>query len=132
MHPFVLCNPESFSASNLESPLAIFSGTANPALARAIAKEYGTQLGKVTLKRFSDGELYVKFEQSIRGEDIFIVQPTPPSGDNIIELLLMLDAAKRASVKRVTAVIPYFGYARQDRKDQPRFDWVEVDGEFIG
>jgi ribose-phosphate pyrophosphokinase len=89
-------------------------------LARAIAKEYGTTLGKITIKKFSDGELYVKYEQSIRGEDIFIVQPTPPSGDNIIELLLMLDAAKRASVKRVTAVIPYFGYARQDRKDQPR------------
>lgn len=70
MHPFVLCNPESFSASNLESPLAIFSGTANPALARAIAKEYGTQLGKVTLKRFSDGELYVKFEQAF-AEKIF-------------------------------------------------------------
>ena len=104
----------------MESPLAIFSGTSNPALARAIAKEYGTTLGNVTLKRFSDGELYVKFEQSIRGEDIYIVQPTPPPGDNIIELLLMLDAAKRASVKRVTAVIPYFGYARQDRKDQPR------------
>jgi len=77
-------------------------------------------LGKVTIKQFSDGEIYVKYEQSIRGEDIFIVQPTPPTGDNIIELLLMLDAAKRASVKRVTAVIPYFGYARQDRKDQPR------------
>ena len=104
----------------MESPLAIFSGTSNPALARAIAKEYGTTLGKVTIKQFSDGEIYVKYEQSIRGEDIFIVQPTPPTGDNIIELLLMLDAAKRASVKRVTAVIPYFGYARQDRKDQPR------------
>ena len=104
----------------MKSPLAIFSGTSNPALARAIAKEYGTTLGNVTLKRFSDGELYVKFEQSIRGEDIYIVQPTPPPSDNIIELLLMLDAAKRASVKRVTAVIPYFGYARQDRKDRPR------------
>ena len=104
----------------MDSPLAIFSGTSNPALARAIAEEYGTNLGKITIKQFSDGEIYVKYEQSIRGEDIFIVQPTPPSGDNIIELLLMLDAAKRASVKRVTAVIPYFGYARQDRKDQPR------------
>ncbi len=77
-------------------------------------------MGDVTIKQFSDGELYVKFQQSIRGEDIFIIQSTPPPGDNIIELLLMLDAAKRASVKRVTAVIPYFGYARQDRKDQPR------------
>lgn len=104
----------------MKSPLAIFSGTSNPALARAIAKEYGTTLGNITIKEFSDGEQYVKFEQSIRGEDIFLIQPTPPPGDNIIELLLMLDAAKRASVKRVTAVIPYFGYARQDRKDQPR------------
>lgn len=104
----------------MDSPLAIFSGTSNPALARAIAKEYGTNLGEITIKKFSDGEIYVKYEQSIRGEDIYVIQPTPPPGDNIIELLLMLDAAKRASVKRVTAVIPYFGYARQDRKDQPR------------
>jgi ribose-phosphate pyrophosphokinase len=104
----------------LDTPLAIFSGRSNPALSRAIAEAYGTELGEVTIKEFSDGELYVKFEQSIRGEDIFIIQSTPPPGDNIMELLLMLDAAKRASVKRVTAVIPYFGYARQDRKDQPR------------
>ena len=104
----------------MDSPLAIFSGTSNPALARAIAKEYGTNLGEITIKKFSDGEIYVKYEQSIRGEDIYVIQSTPPPGDNIIELLLMLDAAKRASVKRVTAVIPYFGYARQDRKDQPR------------
>lgn len=104
----------------MDTPLAIFSGRSNPALSRAIAEAYGTTLGEVTIKEFSDGELYVKFEQSIRGEDIYIIQSTPPPGDNIIELLLMLDAAKRASVKRVTAVIPYFGYARQDRKDQPR------------
>jgi ribose-phosphate pyrophosphokinase len=104
----------------VDTPLAIFSGTSNPALARAIAEEYGTSLGDVTIKKFSDGEQYVKYEQSIRGEDIFVIQSTPPPGDNIIELLLLLDAAKRASVKRVTAVIPYFGYARQDRKDQPR------------
>jgi ribose-phosphate pyrophosphokinase len=104
----------------VDTPLAIFSGTSNPALARAIAEEYGTSLGDVTIKKFSDGEQYVKYEQSIRGEDIFLIQSTPPPGDNIIELLLLLDAAKRASVKRVTAVIPYFGYARQDRKDQPR------------
>ncbi len=104
----------------MDTPLAIFAGRSNVALSRAIAESYGTQLGEVTIKTFSDGELYVKFEQSIRGEDIFLVQSTPPSGDNILELLMMLDAAKRASVKRVTAVIPYFGYARQDRKDQPR------------
>ncbi|MDR9415181.1 MAG: ribose-phosphate pyrophosphokinase [Gracilimonas sp.] len=104
----------------MDTPLAIFSGTSNPALARAIAEDYGASLGNVTIKKFSDGEQYVKYEQSIRGEDIFVIQSTPPPGDNIIELLLLLDAAKRASVKRVTAVIPYFGYARQDRKDQPR------------
>lgn len=104
----------------LDTPLAIFAGRSNLALSRAIAESYGTELGEVTIKSFSDGELYVKYEQSIRGEDIFVIQSTPPPGDNIIELLLLLDAAKRASVKRVTAVIPYFGYARQDRKDQPR------------
>lgn len=104
----------------MDTPLAIFAGRSNIALSRAIAENYGTSLGEVTIKPFSDGELYVKYEQSIRGEDVFVVQPTTPPGDNIMELLLMLDAAKRASAKRVTAVIPYFGYARQDRKDQPR------------
>jgi ribose-phosphate pyrophosphokinase len=104
----------------LDTPLAIFAGRSNVALSRAIAESYGTKLGEVTIKSFSDGELYAKYEQSIRGEDVFLIQSTPPPGDNIIELLLLLDAAKRASVKRVTAVIPYFGYARQDRKDQPR------------
>jgi ribose-phosphate pyrophosphokinase len=106
--------------SSLDTPLAIFAGRSNLALSRAIAESYGTKLGEVTIKSFSDGELYAKYEQSIRGEDVFVIQSTPPPGDNIIELLLLLDAAKRASVKRVTAVIPYFGYARQDRKDQPR------------
>ncbi len=104
----------------MDTPLAIFAGRSNLALSRAIAEKYGTSLGEVTIKPFSDGELYVKYEQSIRGEDVFVVQSTTPPGDNIMELLLLLDAAKRASAKRVTAVIPYFGYARQDRKDQPR------------
>ena len=104
----------------MDKPLAIFAGRSNLALARAIAEKYGTKLGAVTIKSFSDGELYVKYQQSIRGADVFIVQSTPPPGDNIIELLLLIDAAKRASADRVTAVIPYFGYARQDRKDQPR------------
>ncbi len=104
----------------MEKPLAIFAGRSNLALSRAIAEKYGTKLGAVTIKSFSDGELYVKYQQSIRGADVFIVQSTPPPGDNIIELLLLIDAAKRASADRVTAVIPYFGYARQDRKDQPR------------
>ena len=104
----------------MDTPLAIFAGRSNIALAKAIAEQYGTTLGEITIKNFSDGEIYVKYEQSIRGEDLFIIQSTPPSGDNIIELLMLIDAAKRASAKRVTAVIPYFGYARQDRKDQPR------------
>lgn len=104
----------------MEQPLAIFAGRSNIALARAIAEKYGTTLGEVTIKSFSDGELYVKYQQSIRGSDVFIVQSTPPPSENILELLLMIDAAKRASAYRVTVVIPYFGYARQDRKDQPR------------
>ncbi|MEX2601911.1 MAG: ribose-phosphate pyrophosphokinase [Balneolaceae bacterium] len=104
----------------MDTPLALFAGRSNIALARAIAEKFGTTLGEVTIRSFSDGELYVKYEQSIRGEDVFLVQSTPPPGDNIMELLLLLDAAKRASAKRVTAVIPYFGYARQDRKDRPR------------
>ncbi len=104
----------------MNTPLAIFSGRSNQALARAIAEHYGTELGKINIKNFSDGELYVKFGESIRGVDVFLVQSTPPPAENFMELLLMLDAAKRASVKRVTAVIPYFGYARQDRKDRPR------------
>lgn len=104
----------------MDTPLAIFSGRSNQALARAIAEHYGTQLGEINIKSFSDGELYVKYGESIRGEDVFVIQSTPPPAENFLELLFMLDAAKRASVKRVTAVIPYFGYARQDRKDQPR------------
>lgn len=104
----------------MDKPLAIFAGRSNLALSRAIAEKFGTRLGAVTIKSFSDGELYIKYQQSIRGADVFIVQSTPPPGDNIIELLLLIDAAKRASAHRVTAVIPYFGYARQDRKDQPR------------
>ena len=104
----------------MDTPLAIFAGRSNLALSRAIAEQYSAELGEVTIKPFSDGELYVKYEQSIRGEDVFVVQSTPPPGDTIMELLLLLDAAKRASANRVTAVIPYFGYARQDRKDQPR------------
>jgi len=103
----------------LDKPLAIFAGRSNVALSRAIAEEYGSTLGEVTIKNFSDGELYVKFKESIRGVDTYIIQSTP-SADSILELLLMIDAAKRASAHRVTAVIPYFGYARQDRKDQPR------------
>ena len=100
--------------------LRVFAGDTSVALATTIAKTLGIQLGKVKLSRFSDGELSVKFEENIRGKDIFLVQSTLPPADNLMQLLLMLDAAKRASARRITCVIPYFGYARQDRKDQPR------------
>jgi len=103
-----------------DNPVAIFGGRSNPALAQKIAESYGTTLGEVTIRDFADGEIYVRYEESIRGADLFIIQSTHPTADNWMELLLLIDAAKRASAERVTAVIPYFGYARQERKDQPR------------
>lgn len=107
-------------SSNKDTPLVLFAGRSNPALARKIAVAYGKDLGQVTLKNFADGEIYVRYEESIRGADVFIIQSTCPPAENWMELLLMIDAAKRASAARITAVIPYFGYARQERKDQPR------------
>ncbi len=101
-------------------PITLFAGRSNPALARGIADAYGESLGRVTLRNFSDGEIYVRYEESIRGSDLFVIQSTPPPADHLMELLLMVDAARRASAGRITAVVPYFGYARQDRKDQPR------------
>lgn len=101
-------------------PISIFAGRSNPALARSIAHAYGQELGQVIIKNFADGEIYVKYDESIRGTDLFIIQSTPPPGDHWLELFFLIDAAKRASATRITAVIPYFGYARQDRKDQPR------------
>lgn len=98
----------------------IFSGTGSQYLAKKIAKKFGETLGKVDIQRFSDGEIGVKFEESIRGQFVFLVQSTFAPTDNLMELLLMIDAAKRASAYKVTAVIPYYGYARQDRKDRPR------------
>jgi ribose-phosphate pyrophosphokinase len=98
----------------------IFSGSSNKPLAEKIAKKLEMSLGLLELKRFSDGEIWVKYGENIRGSDIFIIQPTNPPSDNLLELLIMVDAAKRASASRITAVIPYFGYSRQDRKDQPR------------
>lgn len=98
----------------------IFAGSANLPLASKIAQKLGKELGIIESKRFSDGEIWVKYGENIRGREVFIIQSTNPPSDNILELLIMLDAAKRASAKRITAVIPYFGYARQDRKDQPR------------
>ena len=102
------------------SPITIFAGRSNRSLGQAIAGEFGKDLGAVTIKNFSDGEIYVRYEESIRGTDLFIIQSTHPHGDHWMELFLLIDAAKRASATRVTAVIPYFGYARQERKDQPR------------
>jgi len=102
------------------SDLKIFSGRANRPLAEKIAKASGVALGKLDIKNFSDGEIWVKYSDNIRGDDVFVVQSTQPPAENLIELLILIDAAKRASARRVTAVIPYFGYARQDRKDQPR------------
>jgi len=98
----------------------MFSGGSNLPLANKIASRVGKRLGSIELKRFSDGEIWVKYKENIRGLEVFIIQSTCPPADNIMELLIMIDAAKRASAKRITAVLPYFGYARQDRKDQPR------------
>lgn len=98
----------------------IFSGSSNPVLAQKIADYIGTPLGGLDKKRFSDGEIWVKFRENIRGRDVYLVQSTHNPAENLMELLIMIDAAKRSSVSTVTAVIPYFGYARQDRKDQPR------------
>ena len=98
----------------------VFAGSSNIPLANRIVEEIGISLGSLEVKRFSDGEIWVKYGENIRGREVFLVQSTNPPAENIIELLIMIDAAKRASAKRITAVIPYFGYARQDRKDQPR------------
>ena len=104
----------------MDNKLKIFSGRGSGLLAKKIANSLGYELGKVSIKTFSDGELWVKFEENIRGHDVFIIQSTNSPAENILELTLMIDAAVRASAKRVTIVIPYFGYGRQDRKDQPR------------
>lgn len=105
----------------LSSELAIVTGNANPALARAICERLRIPLTESTVSRFSEGEIRLQINENVRGKDVFVVQPTcPPTNDNLMELLIMLDALKRASARRITAVIPYYGYARQDRKDQPR------------
>ena len=98
----------------------LLSGTANQALAEEIAGQLGVDLCRVTCSRFADGEIFVRIDENIRGADVFIVQPTNPPADNVMELLLLIDAARRASAARITAVMPYYGYSRQDRKDQPR------------
>jgi ribose-phosphate pyrophosphokinase len=102
------------------SSMMLLSGTANRGLAEEVAEEVGIPLGDATIRRFADGEIFVRINENVRGRDVFILQPTCPPSDTILEMLLLIDAAKRASAARVTTVIPYFGYARQDRKDQPR------------
>ena len=100
--------------------LKIFSGRSNPDLALSIANTLNQSLGKISIRTFADGEIWVKYEENIRGCDVFIIQSTNGPSENIMELSLMIDAAVRASADTVTVVIPYFGYGRQDRKDQPR------------
>src|SRR5437867_2761824 len=100
--------------------LKLFSGRSNTRLAEMIAQSISQPLGSCEIQNFSDGEIWVKYSENIRGSDVFIIQSTHPPADNLMELLIMIDAARRASARKVTAVIPYFGYARQDRKDQPR------------
>ncbi|MDH4071142.1 MAG: ribose-phosphate diphosphokinase, partial [Ignavibacteria bacterium] len=104
----------------MTASLMVFSGRASRPFAQRITDQLGTELGRCEIKEFSDKELWVKYNDNIRGSDVFIVQATNPPAENLIELLIMIDAAKRASARKVVAVIPYFGYARQDRKDQPR------------
>jgi len=100
--------------------LKLLSGTANRALAEEIARNLGVDLCRVNLGRFADGEISVRIDENVRGNDVFIFQPTNPPAENVMELLLLIDAARRASAARITCVMPYYGYARQDRKDQPR------------
>jgi ribose-phosphate pyrophosphokinase len=104
----------------MTSTTKIFSGRATIKLAEQIAKNYGVDLGNIIISEFSDGEFIPSFEETVRGAKVFIIQSTPPPSDNLMELLLMIDAAKRASASEITAVMPYFGMARQDRKDKPR------------
>lgn len=104
----------------MEPSVKIFAGSATRTLAEGIADAYGKPLGSVTLQRFSDGEMSPNFNESIRGDNVFLIQSTCPPAENLMELLLMIDAARRASAKQVVVVLPYFGYARQDRKDKPR------------
>ncbi len=112
------------------SNLKVFSGTANLPLAHEICDHLGVALGQVKLKRFSDGEVNFQILENVRGTDVFIVQPTsPPVNENLMELLIMIDAFKRSSAQRITAVIPYYGYARQDRKDKPR---VPLSSKLVG
>ena len=112
----VICDMDGYARD-----IKLFSGTANPTLAASIARHLEMELGHVNVERFPDGEIFVQYIDNLRTADVFLIQPTcNPTNENIMELLIMLDAARRASAARITAVIPFFGYARQDRKDRPR------------
>ena len=104
----------------METPVKLFSCTQSLSLSKQIAEYFGQNLGSVNFQRYNDGEFQPSFEESVRGSRVFIIGSTNPSSDNLMEMLLMLDAAKRSSARHITAVIPYFGWARQDRKDKPR------------
>jgi len=112
------------------SDIMVFSGNANPELARNIAQILHTSLGKISVESFSDGEVCVEVMENVRGRDVFIIQPTcTPTNDNLMELMVMIDAMRRASANRVTAVIPYYGYSRQDRK--PRSSRVPITAKVV-
>jgi ribose-phosphate pyrophosphokinase len=100
--------------------IMLISGRANHTFSEKVAKRLNINLGRVEISNFSDGEIFAKYDENVRGKDLYIVQPTIPPADNLMELLILIDAARRSSAHRITAVIPYYGYARQDRKDQPR------------
>jgi len=114
-----ICSP-IFRRKMISSHVKIFAGSASEELGKSIAQSSDSDLGKVSMMRFSDGEFQPSFEETVRGDSVFIIQSTIPPTDNLMELLLMVDAAKRASAKEIIAVVPYFGFARQDRKDKPR------------
>src|SRR2546427_6637954 len=111
------------------SQLSCLAGPANRRLAEEMAGLLRQPLGALTIRRFADGEIFVKIDENVRGRDVFIIQPTNPPAETLVELLLMIDAARRASAARITAVLPHFGYARQDRQDQPR---VAVSAKLMG
>src|SRR5205085_2351606 len=113
--------------------MKVFSGTANRELAERICRYIGIPLGQATISSFPDGETYVMIEENVRGRDVFLIQPTsPPSNEHLMELLIMVDAARRASADRITAVIPFFGYARQDRKSATETEALYLIGEVDG
>src|SRR5690349_23521453 len=113
--------------------LALFAGNANPALAQDIARHLGTPLGRASVGRFSDGEVNIELMENVRGRDVFIVQPTcPPANDHLMELLVMVDACRRASAARITAVVPYFGYARQDRRPRATRSAIRSEERRVG